>query len=181
MSIGSFVQRHLRIGGWGHVFVYHGKLCTVIAPHLTGKVNFFGAARYTRGMEDSVFTKIIKGEIPCHKIYEDEHTFAFLDIFPACEGHTLVVHKRQAEFVWDLNDDEYQQLMGTAKKISRHYLEVSGKPYVKMSIVGTDVPHNHLHLLPFTVAAETHGPDREGTPPNHEALAKIAKKLRLDD
>ena len=53
-------------------------------------------------MLDSVFTKIIKGEIPCHKIYEDEHTFAFLDIHPSCEGHALVIHKTPTQFMWDL-------------------------------------------------------------------------------
>ena len=69
-------------------------------------------------MEDSIFTKIIKGEIPSHKIYEDEYTFAFLDIYPACEGHTLVVHKKPTEFVWDLEADEYEQLMNTVKRIA---------------------------------------------------------------
>lgn len=136
---------------------------------------------YTGNMEDSIFTKIIKGEIPCHKIYEDEHTFAFLDIYPSCEGHTLVIHKTQTEFVWDLTEVEYGQLMATTKKIARHYREVSGKPYVKLSIVGTDVPHNHIHLLPFATTAETHNPNRMSTEPNHEALAKVAEKLRFND
>ncbi len=131
------------------------------------------------GMQDTLFTKIIKGEISCHKIYEDEHTFAFLDIYPACEGHTLVVHKTPAEFVWDLTDEQYTQLMTTVKKIATHYRKVSGKPYVKLSVVGTDVPHNHVHVMPFGVNAETHGADREGAEPDHEVLAKVAEKLRL--
>ena len=130
-------------------------------------------------MQDSIFTKIINGEIPCHKIYEDEHTFAFLDIHPSCEGHTLVVHKTPVQFVWDLSDEEYEQLMATAKKIAEHYRNVSGKPYVRMDIIGTDVPHNHLHLKPFAITTETHNPDRENTPTDHEALARVAEKLRL--
>ena len=130
-------------------------------------------------MEDSIFTKIIKGEIPCHKIYEDEHTFAFLDIYPSCEGHTLVVHKVPTEFVWDLTDEQYGQLLATAKKLARHFRDVSGKPYVKMDVIGTDVPHNHVHLKPFTTPAETHKADRDTVEPNHEALARIAEKLRL--
>lgn len=130
-------------------------------------------------MQDTLFTKIIKGEIPCHKIYEDEHTFAFLDIYPACEGHTLVVHKTPTEFVWDLTDEQYGQLMATVKKIARHYRKVSGKPCVKLSIVGTDVPHNHIHLLPFEVTAETHSVDRETVEPDHDQLAKVAEKLRI--
>lgn len=130
-------------------------------------------------MEETLFTKIIKGEIPCHKIYEDEHTFAFLDIYPACEGHTLVVHKTPTEFVWDLDSKEYGELMATVQKIARHYREISDKPYVKLSIVGTDVPHNHVHLLPFKTVAETRSLDRENIEPDHEALARVAEKLRL--
>lgn len=130
-------------------------------------------------MQDSIFTKIIKGEIPCHKIYEDEHTFAFLDIYPVCEGHTLVVHKTPVEFVWDLDDTEYAQLMATVKKIARHYREISGKPYVKLSVVGIDVPHNHVHVMPFEVVSETRGADREAAEPNHEILASVAEKLRI--
>jgi len=129
--------------------------------------------------QPSIFTKIINGEIPCHKIYEDEYTFAFLDIHPSCEGHTLVVHKTQAQFVWDLNDEEYAQLMATAKKIARHYRDVSGKPYVSMDIVGTDIPHNHLHLKPFAFTSEIHNPARETAEPDHQALARTAEKLRL--
>lgn len=130
-------------------------------------------------MEETIFTKIINGEIPCHKIYEDEHTFAFLDIYPVCEGHTLIVHKDPVQFVWDLDDIQYSQLMATAKKLAVHYRKVSGKPYVKLSIVGTDVPHNHLHLMPFTETSETHNRTREQTEPDHQALARVAEKLRL--
>ena len=134
---------------------------------------------YTKDMQDSIFTKIIKGEIPCHKIYEDEHTFAFLDIYPACEGHTLVIHKTPTEFVWDLTDEHYAQLMATVKKVARHYREVSGKPYVKLSVVGTDVPHNHVHIMPFETTTETHGTGREAAEPDHETLARVAEKLRI--
>lgn len=130
-------------------------------------------------MQDSIFTKIIKGEIPCHKIYEDKYTFAFLDIHPSCEGHTLVVHKTPVQFVWDLNDEEYRQLMATAKKIAKHYREVSGKPYVRMDVIGTDVAHNHIHLKPFAKAADTHNPERENTSPDQEELAHVAEKLRI--
>src|SRR5690606_32793311 len=71
---------------------------------------------YNVCMNDSIFTKIIKGEIPCHKVYEDDQTLAFLDIHPAQPGHTLVIPKRQEEFVWDLNAEEYEALMSTVKK-----------------------------------------------------------------
>lgn len=130
-------------------------------------------------MQNTIFTKIINGEIPCHKIYEDEHTFAFLDIFPSCEGHTLVVHKTPAEFVWDLSSEEYGQLMTSVKKIADHFRTVSGKRHVGLSVVGTDVPHNHVHLKPFDAVAELHGPQREHAEPDHTALARMAEKLRL--
>ena len=100
-------------------------------------------------MEDSIFTKIIKGEIPSHKIYEDEATLAFLDIFPAAEGHTLVIPKKQVQFVWDLEDQDYQALMSTVKKVARHLRTITGKPYVGTLVVGTDVPHAHVHVVPF--------------------------------
>ena len=74
-------------------------------------------------MHDSIFTKIIKGEIPSHKVYEDADTYAFLDIHPIQPGHVLVIPKRQAEYVWDLSDEEYQALMETAKKVARKIRE----------------------------------------------------------
>lgn len=134
-------------------------------------------------MQQTIFTKIISGEIPCHKIYEDQHTFAFLDIHPAVEGHTLVVHKNPDRFVWDLGDESYQQLMATTKKIARHYQQASTKAHVSLQIVGTDVPHNHVHLLPFDDSSELHVSDRDrmAIDPNHDKLAAVAEKLRLSD
>ena len=70
--------------------------------------------------EKSIFTRIIDGDIPSHKIYEDDKTLAFLDIFPAVPGHTVIVPKTQVEFVWDLSDDYYQALMATTKKVAKH-------------------------------------------------------------
>ncbi len=127
--------------------------------------------------EPSIFTKIINGEIPCHKVYEDERTLAFLDIEPVQPGHTLVVSKTQVEFAWDLEDDDYQAVMATAKKVALRLREVMGRPYVGELIVGTDVPHVHVHLVPFTESKEmlrVLDPDHE---PDHTALAEIAEKL----
>lgn len=131
-------------------------------------------------MQDSIFTKIIKGEIPSHKIYEDEHTFAFLDIHPVTTGHVLVVPKEQVEFVWDLDDETYMHLMRSVKTIARHLRDVSGKPYVGQHIVGTDVPHAHIHLMPFTDSSELHNDTDPATAePNHDILAALAEKLAL--
>ncbi len=128
-------------------------------------------------MADSIFTKIINGEIPSHKIYEDEHTYAFLDIHPSVIGHTLIVPKKQTEFVWDMDDEDYQHLMASVKKIARHIRETLAVAYVGERVEGVDVPHAHVHLIPFVTADEFH---RRGDPdaePNHEELAALAAKL----
>lgn len=130
-------------------------------------------------MQDSLFTKIIKGEIPCHKVYEDDETLAFLDIHPVVDGHTLVIPKKQVEFVWDLDDEDYQALMASVKKVARHMREVLGVPYVGVQVVGVDVPHAHVHLVPFTTAEEYRGHSDMNAEPDHAKLAEIAAKLAL--
>lgn len=130
-------------------------------------------------MQDSIFTKIINGEIPSHKIYEDASTYAFLDIHPATLGHTLVVPKRQVEFLWDLDDEDYQAVMATAKKIAARLRSVLDAPFVGEKVIGVDVPHAHVHLLPFHEVAEyNHHPDMNAEP-DHEALARLAEKLHF--
>jgi len=129
-------------------------------------------------MEDSLFTKIVRGEIPCHKIYEDDLTLAFLDIHPIQPGHTLVISKKQVEFVWDLPDEDYQAVMATAKKVANRLQAVfSDKSRIALLIEGLDVAHAHLKLFPFNSDEEFHNkPDLQGEP-DHAALAEIAKTL----
>ncbi len=127
--------------------------------------------------EDSIFTRIIKGEIPCHKIYEDELTFAFLDIHPVSAGHVLVVPKKQIEFVWGLSDEDYQAVMKTAKKVAVRLQEVLGYKYVGEQIVGVDVPHAHIHVIPFNEVAEYRNKPDMDAEPDHAVLADLAKKL----
>lgn len=128
-------------------------------------------------MNSSIFTKIIIGEIPSHKIYEDDHTYAFLDIHPIQPGHTLVVPKKQVEYVWDLDDETYQQLQKTVKLIAMHLRDTLGVPYVGEQIIGVDVPHAHIHLIPFTEAAEFRKYPDLTAEPDHELLAQLAEKL----
>jgi histidine triad (HIT) family protein len=128
-------------------------------------------------MQDTIFTKIIKGELPSHKIYEDEKTYAFLDIHPAQPGHTLVIPKKQVEFVWDLEAEDYQALMETVQKVGRRIREVMGKPYVGIKVIGIDVPHTHVQLVPFADMSEYHHTPDMSAEPDHEALAEVAKKL----
>ena len=96
----------------------------------------------------SIFTKIIQGEIPCYKIYEDDKTFAFLDIHPESRGHVLVIPKNEVDKIYDLPDEDYQALMATAKKLSQHMEKVLGARTL-WKVVGTDVPHAHVHLMPL--------------------------------
>lgn len=128
-------------------------------------------------MEPSIFTKIINGEIPSHKVYEDEHTFAFLDIHPVQPGHVLVVPKNQVEFVWDLPPAEYQALMRTAQMVALRLRGVLGAPYVGEKIVGEDVPHAHVHIIPFSTATEFHQRPDMSAEPDHTALAEMAERL----
>lgn len=130
--------------------------------------------------EPSIFTKIVTGEIPCQKVFEDELTFAFLDIMPATRGHVLVIPKRQVEFVWDLTDEEYSAVMTTSKKVALRIREVLRPSYVGMLVVGTDVPHAHVHVLPFEKSREIKDAisiDRGRA--SDEELSSLAESLRF--
>lgn len=128
-------------------------------------------------MQDSIFTKIIKGEVPCHKVYEDDKTLAFLDIHPIQPGHVLVIPKLQIDHVWDLPDEEYAALMQTCKKVAYRIREVLRPARVGVQVMGMDVPHAHVHLIPFNTGEEFRAKPDGSTEPDHAALADIAKKL----
>ena len=96
----------------------------------------------------SIFSKIIAGEIPCYKIYEDDKAFAFLDIRPETKGHTLVVPKVEVDKIYDLEEEDYIGLMLAAKKVARHMEDVLGARTL-LKVVGTEVPHAHIHLEPL--------------------------------
>ena len=129
-------------------------------------------------MEASLFTKIINGEIPSHKVYEDEHSYAFLDIHPIQPGHTLVIPKRQVEFIWDLPADDYQHLMDAVKQVGLTLREKMAVPYVGVQVIGIDVPHAHVHLIPFATTEEFRAMPDMVAEPDHELLASIAEKIR---
>ncbi|MCL1929591.1 HIT family protein [Candidatus Saccharibacteria bacterium] len=98
----------------------------------------------------SIFTKIINGEIPAHKIYEDDKTFVFLDINPLADGHVLVVPKVQVDQIWQLPDDYYAAVWSTAKKVAERMQEVLQPMRVGTVIEGLGVPnHGHVHLVPI--------------------------------
>lgn len=96
----------------------------------------------------SVFSEIIKGVIPCYKIYEDEKNLAFLDIHPETRGHVLVVPKVEVDKVYELEDEDYVALMLAVKRVAQRIEEVFGERAM-MKVVGTDVPHAHVHVMPL--------------------------------
>jgi histidine triad (HIT) family protein len=136
---------------------------------------------YSKTMQDSVFTKIIKGQIPCHKIYEDALTIVFLPLHPVALGHVLVVPKRQVDQFFDLPDEDYQALMTTVKKVASHLKSVLKTKRVGVKIEGLDVPHAHVHILAFDTAQQYNQQPDESQPPNQAKLAALATKLRMED
>ena len=130
-------------------------------------------------MEDSIFTKIINGDIPCHKVYEDDTTFAFRDLSPIAPGHTLVIPKKQVETLWDLDEDTYRDVMATAKKIAVRMKQQLQVEYVGVQVIGVDVPHAHVHLIPFNDVSDYHNIPDTSAEPNHGALGAVARKLQF--
>jgi histidine triad (HIT) family protein len=97
----------------------------------------------------SIFSKIIAGEIPSYKIAENEHCYAFLDIFPLREGHTLVVPKKEVDYLFDLEDEVYLELMAFAKKVAGAVERAIPCERIGVAVIGLEVPHAHVHLIPI--------------------------------
>ena len=120
----------------------------------------------------SIFSKIVAGEIPCYKVYEDEKTLAFLDINPESKGHTLVIPKVEVDKIYDLSDEDYHALWASVKKVAARLEEVSGRRTL-MKVIGTDVPHAHVHLMPYDETWE-YGRNLQLT---EDEFEEIAEKL----
>lgn len=97
----------------------------------------------------SIFSKIINGDIPCHKIAESEQYLAFLDITPIAKGHTLVVPKQEVDYIFDLEDDVLSGMMLFAKEVAKGLEKAIECKRVGVAIVGLEVPHAHIHLIPI--------------------------------
>lgn len=129
-------------------------------------------------MEPSIFTKIIRGDIPAYKIYEDRQTLAFLDIHPAVPGHTLVVPKVQVNRLEDLEDADYEALMSTVRKVMKRVVGAYGAEYrACLKLEGFDVPHAYVHVIPCRSAADFWTKQRMDEEPDFVALEVEAKKL----
>ncbi len=133
-------------------------------------------------MEDTIFTKIVKGEIPCYKIAENDKFFAFLDISPIAKGHTLVITKLQNDYIFDLPDDLLGEMMVFAKKVAVGIREAIPCNRIGVAVIGIDVPHNHIHLVPINGVGDLNfKAERVQLSPEEfkQIAADIAKKIKL--
>ena len=124
----------------------------------------------------SIFSKIIAGNIPCYKVAENEHCFAFLDINPLTKGHTLVVPKREVDYLYDLNEIDYLELMKFSKQVALAIKKVIPCNRVTSTVLGFEVPHAHVHLIPAQTEhdANFHNAKLKLT---KEEFAEIAQKI----
>lgn len=124
----------------------------------------------------SIFTRIINGEIPSHKIAEDERYFAFLDINPIQKGHTLVIPKKEIDYIFDLPDDLLAGMMQFSKEVARKIKAVLPCDRIGISVVGLEVPHAHIHLIPMN---SVHDMDfsRSRVKLTQEEFAELAAKI----
>ncbi|MDQ1769930.1 HIT domain-containing protein [Labilibaculum sp. A4] len=125
----------------------------------------------------SIFTKIVNGEIPCHKIAEDENFFAFLDISPLALGHTLVIPKQEVDYIFDLDDDVLTGLNLFAKRVAKAVEKTIECKRIGIAVIGIEVPHTHIHLVPINNVGDLNfaNPKLEIA---SDKLAEIAAKIR---
>ena len=130
----------------------------------------------------SVFTRIINGEIPCYRVAEDDRYIAFLDVRPLKAGHTLVVPRREVDYIFDLDEDTLAGMMIFARKVAKAMKEVIECNRIGIAVIGLEVPHAHIHLIPINREGDMlfTNPRVSLTPQENEALArKIAEHVRL--
>ena len=125
----------------------------------------------------SIFSKIVNGEIPCHKITENDKFLAFLDVFPLVHGHVLVVPKKETDYIFDIDDAELAEMIVFAKKVAKALRSAVVCKRVGLSVIGLEVPHAHIHLVPMNTADDLNF-TRPKLKPTQEELSKIAEKIR---
>jgi histidine triad (HIT) family protein len=97
----------------------------------------------------TIFSRIVKGEIPCYKIAENDKFFAFMDINPVAKGHTLVIPKREVDYIFSLEDNEIADMMVFAKKVAKAIEKAVPCKRIGVAVIGLEVPHAHIHLIPI--------------------------------
>jgi len=126
----------------------------------------------------SIFTKIVNGEIPAYKVAEDENFLAFLDIFPVAKGHTLVIPKKEVDYLFDLDDEMYAGLQLFAKKVARGLKKAIPCLKVGVLVLGLEVPHAHIHLVPMQNEADllNFSKKQKFSPEEFKEIAEIISK-----
>jgi histidine triad (HIT) family protein len=127
---------------------------------------------------DSIYTQVIKGELPSHRIYEDSKCIVFMDIHPVQPGHALVVPKKQIEFIWDLPENLYNHLWKIAHRVAEKQKEVLHPNRVGVIIDGAAVPHAHIQMIPLNGEYDL---DAKRADTNHDELHILAQKLKLEN
>jgi len=123
----------------------------------------------------SIFTKIIAGEIPSYKVYEDKHTYAFLDIHPIQKGHTLVIPKVEVDHLLDVPEPYYSACFTTAKIVGNILQQSLNPQRIGMKVIGFDVPHAHIHMVPMYNQADMYTQPADTV--DHEALAAVHAEI----
>ena len=124
----------------------------------------------------SIFSRIVAGEIPCYKVAADDRFFAFLDISPVAKGHTLVIPKQEVDYIFDLDDETYNGLMTFARKVARALEGAVECKRVGVAVMGLEVPHAHVHLIPITTEGDMNF-FREKLSLPAEEMAAIAARI----
>ncbi len=127
----------------------------------------------------SIFTKIVRGEIPSYKIAEDEQFYAFLDIYPLAKGHTLVIPKKEVDYLFDLDDDLLAEMTIFSKKIARAIEKVIPCARIGVAVLGLEVPHAHIHLIPINSEADISF-SRPKLKLSQEEFEDIASRIRKE-
>jgi histidine triad (HIT) family protein len=125
----------------------------------------------------SLFSKIVNGEIPCHKIAEDDKFFAFLDVFPLVPGHVLVVPKKETDYIFDIGDADLAEMMVFAKQVAKVLKAAMPCKRIGIAVIGLEVPHAHIHLVPMNSADDLNF-TRPKLSPSTEELKQVAEKIR---
>ncbi len=125
----------------------------------------------------SIFSKIVAGEIPCHKIAETENYLAFLDVFPLVKGHTLVIPKKEIDYIFDMEDDQLAGLNIFAKKVAKAVKQAIPCERIGVSVIGLEVPHTHIHLVPMNVMNDMNF-TRAKMKIEEEEMKQIAENIR---
>ena len=125
----------------------------------------------------TIFSRIVAGEIPCHKVAENEEFFAFLDINPVAKGHTLVIPKAEVDYLFDIDDPKLGRMMAFAKRVARAQGAAIPCKRVGLAVMGLEVPHAHIHLIPITKESDMNFFGKKLSL-SQEELAEIAQSIR---